>query len=86
MKKFITSSLLTLIGMLIDSQVFEAIKDLVRAQFDTDKSGAEKKAAVDAALNDLTGDVANALKKTSGFLVNLAIEGAVTYLLVREKK
>ena len=86
MKKFITSSLMSLIGMLVNSDVLDAIKKLVRIQFITDKSGAEKKAAVDAALNNLTGELGDAIQETSGFLVNLAIEGAVTYLLVREKK
>lgn len=77
MGKIIFNMLAFVIKRLIDAKLFESIKDMVVAQMDSNLTGEQKRAAVKAELNELTGNVAEEFKKTAPNLVNLAIETAV---------
>jgi len=83
MNKFITASLLKLIGMLMNDDLLLAIKNLVTAEFFSDKTGAGKKASVDSRLRELRGELGKVVAETSDYLINLAIEGVVAYLKAR---
>lgn len=79
MLKTVALKLLSMaVKVLIDANLFQAIQDLVVIAADnTNLTGAEKKELVKQRLETLRGDLAIAFKKTSGSLINFAIESAV---------
>jgi hypothetical protein len=62
---------------IIGSGVFNEIKTLVQLEFSSNKTGDEKKAAVQAALNAIKGDLGIVVKSTAVWALNLGIETAV---------
>jgi hypothetical protein len=74
---FLMSALAHLVQAIIGSGVFQEIENLVALELSTDKSGAEKAAAVKASLNAAQGDLGTAVKGTAGWALNLGIETAV---------
>jgi hypothetical protein len=77
----INSFLMTILShavqAIIGSGVFQEIERLVQLELSTDKSGAEKQAAVQASLKAAEGDLGAAVKGTAGWALNLGIETAV---------
>lgn len=62
---------------IVDAHLFDHIKALVLSQVDTSLTGDQKKAAVQAELAGLTGDLKVSFQNTSGNLINFAIEAAL---------
>ena len=80
MNTFLIKTLMYVVGKFIGAGLFEAVKEIVLLYVsDTTLTGAEKKAAVLAALKKLRGDQKAALLNAGGNLVNLAIEAAVVW-------
>jgi hypothetical protein len=77
----INSILLSLLNYvikaIIGSNVFNEIKNLVQIEFSTDKTGAEKKAAVEASIKAIKGEVGVIVQNTASWALNLGIEAAV---------
>lgn len=74
----------TVVRHLIDTHLFDHILALVEVYFNANLSGTEKKAAVQADLQQLQGDLKTAFTGTPTVLVNLAIEAAVA--IIKNKK
>ena len=74
---FLMSALAHLVQAIIGSGVFQEIERLVNLELSTDKSGAEKQAAVNASLKAAQGDLGGAIKGTASWALNLGIETAV---------
>ncbi len=74
---FLMSALAHLVQAIIGSGVFQEIENLVKLEMSSDKSGAEKAAAVQAGLKAAQGDLGDAIKGTAGWALNLGIETAV---------
>ena len=68
------------IARLIDAKVFEIIKAMVISQMSTELNGEQKRAEVKKQLDNLTGNVADEIKKTAPNLINLAIETSVALI------
>lgn len=87
MKTIILNALLAtvkqLVSNLIGSGVFAEIQKLVIAQLDSGLTGDQKKQAVKDGLAAIKGDIGEAIKKTSNWALNLAIEVAVTAVNVK---
>lgn len=77
MSKILLNLLSFVVNRLIDANLFESIKVLVSAQMNTELTGEQKKAAVKAELNNLSGNIKNEFEKTASNLINFAIEAAV---------
>ncbi|CAB4122173.1 hypothetical protein UFOVP26_108 [uncultured Caudovirales phage] len=77
----INSILLSLLNYvvkaIIGSNVFNEIKTLVQLEFSSNKSGDEKKAAVQASLNAIKGELGVVVQNTASWALNLGIEAAV---------
>ena len=71
------SALAHLVQAIIGSGVFQEIENLVALELSTDKSGAEKAAAVKVGLNAAQGELGDAVKGTATWALNLGIETAV---------
>lgn len=69
-----------IIKKLIDAKLYNFLFEAIKAQFNNNLSGEEKKAAVKAQLAGLTGALGDIVKSTSGTYINLAIEAIVTIL------
>ena len=74
---FLMALLQQAVKAIIGSGLFAEIKHLVALQFSTDKTGAEKQAAVKASLQAAQGDLGVAVKSTAQWAINLGIEAAV---------
>jgi hypothetical protein len=74
---FLMSALAHLVQAIIGSGVFQEIENLVALELSTDKSGAEKAAAVKVGLNAAQGELGDAVKGTATWALNLGIETAV---------
>jgi len=74
---FLMAILSHAVQAIIGSGVFQEIERLVQLELATDKSGAEKSAAVKASLKAAEGDVGSAVKGTASWALNLGIETAV---------
>lgn len=83
MNPIVAYLLSTAAKILIGSNLFAAIQDMVLAEMDSTKTGEEKKAAVKARLAKLKGDLGTAVKSVSGGLLNWAIETAL--VLIKSK-
>ena len=62
---------------IIGSGVFNEIKTLVQLEFSSNKTGDEKKAAVQASLTAIKGDLGTIINSTAVWALNLGIEAAV---------
>jgi hypothetical protein len=80
---FLLAILSHAVQAIVGSGVFAEIEKLVEAELSTDKSGEEKKAAVQASLDAIQGDLGVAVKGTAKWALNLGIETAVA--LVKNK-
>jgi len=74
---FLMAILSHAVQAIIGSGVFAEIERLVELEVSTDKSGADKAAAVKASLTAMEGDVGTAAKGTASWALNLGIETAV---------
>jgi hypothetical protein len=74
----------TVVRHLIDTGLFDHILALVEVYFNASLSGDQKKAAVQADLAQLQGDLKVAFSGTPTVLINLAIEAAVA--IIKNKK
>jgi tRNA A37 N6-isopentenylltransferase MiaA len=74
---FLMALLQQAVKAIIGSGLFAEIKNLVALQFSTNKTGAEKQAAVKASLEAAQGDLGVAVKATAQWAINLGIETAV---------
>lgn len=74
---FLMAILSHAVQAIIGSGVFAEIERLVELEVSTDKSGADKAAAVKASLIAMEGDVGTAAKGTASWALNLGIETAV---------
>jgi hypothetical protein len=80
MSKILFNMLAFVIARLIDAKVFEIIKFMVIAQMNSELTGEQKRAEVKKQLENLTGNVADEIKKTAPNLINLAIETSVALI------
>jgi hypothetical protein len=80
MSKILFNMLAFVIARLIDAKVFEIIKAMVISQMSTELNGEQKRAEVKKQLDNLTGNVADEIKKTAPNLINLAIETSVALI------
>jgi len=71
------------VSALIGSGLVAQIQTLVAAEFNTAKTGAEKKQAVVDGIANLKGDLGVAAKNTAGWALNLGIETAVAKVNVQ---
>jgi hypothetical protein len=86
MNALLINALVYIVGRLIDGGLFETIKEVVSLySTNSEMSGEEKKAAVQAALKKLKGDQKAVLLSSQGYLINLAIEAAVAWVKSRGK-
>ena len=74
---FLMAILSHAVQAIIGSGVFAEIERLVTLELSTDKTGAEKSAAVHESLKAAQGDLGNAVKGTATWALNLGIETAV---------
>ena len=74
---FLLAILSHAVQAIIGSGIFAEIEKLVEAELSTDKTGAEKQAAVQASLKAAQGDLGVAVKGTASWALNLGIETAV---------
>jgi hypothetical protein len=74
---FLLAILSHAVQAIIGSGVFAEIEKLVEAELSTDKTGDEKKAAVQAGLQAAEGDLGVAVKSSAVWALNLGIETAV---------
>lgn len=77
MKSALLKILVLVVRNLVQGKLFDHIKTLVLSQVDSNKSGAEKRAAVQQGIKELQGDLADAAKVAGPMLLNLALEAAV---------
>lgn len=77
MSKTLLNLLVYIIKQMITRDLFDHILEIVKAKTDTDLTGAEKRAAVQAEIKEIRGDLAGAVQATSSTVINLAIEAAV---------
>lgn len=74
---FLMALLQQAVKAIIGSGLFAEIKNLVALEFSSNKTGAEKQAAVKASLEAAQGDLGVAVKATAQWAINLGIEVAV---------
>jgi hypothetical protein len=82
-KQIISGALLTLITALIGSKLKEHILTLVRSQLSSDLEGPEKKKIVMEQLQQVSGDLLDAMIKAGSYFVSAAVDIAVAYLKSR---
>jgi hypothetical protein len=78
MSSFLLNLLTFVIKRLIAADLFSHIKDVVEAQMNNQLTGEQKRAVVKQELSELNGALRDDFIKTAPYLVNLAIETAVT--------
>lgn len=71
------SFIITLIKSMMDNGLADEIEDLVRAAFNFEGNGDERKARVIAELKDVTGVIGEAFASTSPWIINMLIEALV---------
>lgn len=83
-KKLLATGLMQLLRLAISSNVLNEIRLVVLAHFDSTLSGEEKKRAVTAHMNALTGDLGVIVQGMGGWLLSTAIDIVHGYLATRE--
>lgn len=69
--------ILSVIDMLMPSDILDRLKSLVRMLMDADMSGEDKRLGVISMLKTTGGDIEKKLPEVSTWLINLAIEALV---------